>query len=107
MAYHGGGSKPGGPQSKRLTPGGSPGRPKTQYCVVDWIKRELLDRPEDCQNIARAIIEAAKAGDHNAYIFLANRFDGPVTEKREVSGPDGQQLEQRIIILDNGRNPRN
>lgn len=79
--------------------GNPKGRPRGSVSLVSALKRELRRRPEHADEIARAMIEAAKGGDRAALGFvrvLLDRLDGAVCQEVQVS----ERADPKDFLLD-------
>lgn len=59
---------------------------------LDALSRRIAQRPKDLEDIANAVIEAAKAGEPWAITELGNRLDGKPMQPVEHSGEFTQRL---------------
>lgn len=86
------------------------GAPKgNQNAARGRVWREAIDRAikrdrKALDNVARALLTAAQAGDMQAIKELGDRLDGKAVQAIEASGPDGGPLTVNILRFADGNN---
>jgi hypothetical protein len=87
---------------QKFEPGksGNPGgRPKRKP-FLEAIEKHIADHPEDVAAAIRQAFAKAKSGELPHLRELADRIDGPVTQKQEITGANGEPLAINIIVKD-------
>ena len=69
---------------------------KKRKPFLEAIEKYIEEHPEELATAIRAAFVQAKRGSHAHLRELADRVDGPVTTKQEISGPDGGPVEHTI-----------
>ena len=92
--------KLGGVTGKGWQPGqsGNPGgRPKRKP-FLEAIEKHIAEHPEDVVAAIDKVFAKAKSGELAHLRELADRVDGPVTTKQEITGADGGPVEHTIFF---------
>ena len=76
------------------------GRPKSKP-FLEAIQKHIKEHPEDVEAVIRAAFQQSKRGSVAHLRELADRVDGPVTTKQEITGADGGPIEHTIKFGDN------
>lgn len=74
------------------------GRPKKMQSLTTFIKR-ALEKGDTKKKLAEKIVQLAMDGNPQALKMLMERTEGLVSQKVEISGPNGEPLMPAVLIL--------
>lgn len=68
------------------------GRPKKGYSITEWFREMLSSKPEVKEELGKAILDKAKAGDPTALKLIWNYMDGMPQQTTDITS-DGEKIE--------------
>lgn len=74
------------------------GRPPKGYSITEMFRAMLSSKPEVKEALQNAILKKALQGDSPAQKLIWNYMDGMPKQGIEMTGVDGQPIEQSIKV---------